>query len=51
MERCLINNLKENELSTIKGMINTVRNTKYMVFIIIKDRSGFIQVSIDKGTQ
>ena len=51
MERTLINSLIENKLSEIRGMISKVRDTKYMVFIIIKDRSGFIQVSIDKGNQ
>ena len=51
MERSLINNLEENKLSEIRGMINKVRDTKYMVFIMIKDRSGFIQVSIDKNEQ
>ena len=48
MERVLINNLKENELSRISGMVNKIRDTKYMVFVILKDRSGFIQVSVDK---
>jgi len=51
MERSLIKNLEKNKLSEIRGMINKVRDTKYMVFIMIKDRSGFIQVSIDKNEQ
>lgn len=51
MERILINKLKENEQSKISGMVYKVRDTKYMVFIMIKDRSGFIQVSIDKNNQ
>lgn len=46
--RTLIKNLKENEVCSISGMINKVRDTKYMVFIVIKDRTGHIQVSIDK---
>ena len=48
MERCLINDLKENNTSMISGMIEKVRDTKYMVFIIIKDRTSKIQVSIEK---
>lgn len=48
MERCLIKNLKENEISNIRGMVFKVRDTKYMVFIMLKDRSGYIQVSVDK---
>lgn len=51
MERSLINNLKENELSNIKGMVQNVRNTKYMIFIILRDRSGHIQVSVDKQNE
>ncbi len=49
MTRVLINDLEENKKSTIKGYISTIRDTKYMIFIILKDRSGLIQVSIDKG--
>ena len=48
MERILIKNLEENELSKISGMIKTIRNTKYMIFIKLKDRTGYIQVSVDK---
>ena len=48
MERTLIKNLEENELSKISGMIKTIRNTKYMIFIKLKDRTGHIQVSVDK---
>lgn len=48
MERILINNLKENEEARISGWARTIRNTKYMIFIILEDRSSQIQVSIDK---
>ena len=51
MERTLINKLKENEESRISGFATKIRDTKYMIFVILRDRSGFIQVSIDKGTQ
>ena len=51
MERILIKNLKEDSLCTIKGMVAKVRDTKYMIFVMLKDRSGEIQVSIDKSTQ
>ena len=46
--RTLINNLKENESTSISGVINKIRDTKYMVFVILKDVSGHIQVSIEK---
>ena len=48
MERTLINNLEEEKESLIKGHITKIRNTKYMYFIILEDRSSSIQVSIEK---
>ena len=51
MNRVLINDIKENEETKISGFIESLRDTRYMVFIILKDISGKIQVSIDKGTQ
>ena len=49
--RTLINDLEENKISTISGYASKIRNTKYMIFVMLHDRSGKIQVSIDKGTQ
>ena len=51
MERILIKDLETDKISRISGMVNKVRNTKYMVFIILKDRSSYIQVSIDKTNE
>ena len=48
MERCLISNLKENEESKISGWAKKIRDTKYMIFVVLEDRSGSIQVSIEK---
>lgn len=48
MKRTLINNLKENEETKISGWAKKIRNTKYMYFIILEDRTGSIQVSIEK---
>ena len=48
MKRELINELQENKASRISGWAETIRDTKYMIFIILKDASGKIQVSIDK---
>ena len=50
MKRVLIKELKENETSKISGWIDTIRDTKYMIFIMLHDRSGKIQVSIEKST-
>ena len=51
MKRILINELVENEESKISGFASKIRDTKYMIFVILKDRTGSIQVSLDKGTQ
>ena len=51
MQRSLIKNLEENKISEIRGMVSKVRDTKYMVFIMLKDASSFIQISIDKNEQ
>lgn len=51
MKRSLIKDLESEKISKISGMVSKVRDTKYMVFIIVKDRSSFIQVSIDKNEQ
>ena len=48
MIRTLINELKENEESKISGWAKKIRDTKYMYFIVLQDRSGTIQVSIEK---
>lgn len=49
MQRTLIKYLKEDTLTTISGWATKIRDTKYMLFIILQDRSGMIQVSIDKA--
>ena len=49
MKRTLLKNLKENEETKIAGFIEKIRDTKYMLFVIVKDRTGFIQVSLDKN--
>ena len=48
MKRTLISELKENEEAKISGFLEKIRDTKYMVFAVLKDMSGTIQVSIDK---
>ncbi len=49
--RTLIKDLEENKKVKISGWVTKVRDTKWMLFIIVKDISGSIQVSLDKGTQ
>ena len=47
MERTLIENLAEHidEQVTIKGWLQTLRDQKNMQFLIIRDRTGLVQVS------
>lgn len=47
--RTLLKNLSENEECKIAGYIEKLRDTKYMIFIVLRDISGFIQISIDKN--
>lgn len=51
MKRSLINDLVESNVSKISGVVDKVRDTKYMVFVVLKDRSGHIQVSVDKQNE
>ncbi len=49
--RTKINELEENQVTTISGLVDKIRDTKYMVFIILQDTTGHIQVSIEKKEQ
>ena len=51
MKREYIENLKENSQTKISGFVEKVRDTRYMVFVVLKDITGKIQVSIDKEKQ
>lgn len=51
MKRQLIQTLKINEPTKISGWVETFRDTRYMIFVVLKDASGKIQVSVDKGEQ
>ena len=46
--RTRIIELEENKITNISGLVEKVRDTKYMVFVVIKDITGHIQVSIEK---
>ena len=43
-----IEELQAGQRSAIAGFIEKIRDTRYMVFVVFKDRSGKIQLSIDK---
>ena len=48
MNRIFIKDLEENKNVKIAGFVEKLRDTKYMVFVILKDITGSIQVSIEK---
>ena len=48
MNRVFIKDLENNKATKIAGFVEKLRDTKYMIFIILKDISGTIQVSIEK---
>lgn len=49
MERITLSEAKFDVPCKIAGYVEKIRNTKYMVFVILKDRTGRVQVSFDKG--
>ncbi len=51
MERTLIKRLNENEQTKVAGFVTKIRDTKYMVFLMLKDFTGEIQVSFSKEEQ
>ena len=49
MERVLINNIKLNEKNLVCGFVENIRNKKSMAFIVLRDVSGKIQITVEKG--
>jgi len=49
MQRTYLKDVKNGEECLIEGFIETIRDQKSMQFIIIKDISGKIQVTVDKA--
>jgi aspartyl-tRNA synthetase len=47
MERTLIGSLKEhlNETVTVQGWLQTLRDQKNMQFLILRDRTGLVQIA------
>ena len=48
MERTLIKNIKGGMTVNLRGFVDTIRNQKSIQFIIIRDRSGKVQVTVFK---
>lgn len=51
MKRELINSLTPNLKTKVSGFVDVFRDTKYMIFVVLKDISGKVQVSVDKQNQ
>ena len=49
MKRKLIAEIKTGETVNIRGFVETIRDTKSMQFIILRDRSGKVQVTVIKS--
>jgi len=50
MERTYIRSLRMGEKQKIQGFLERVRDTKRMAFLIVRDISGKIQVTVDKAS-
>ena len=48
MKRSLIKDAKPNELVKIQGFVENCRNKRTMCFIVVRDISSKIQVTVDK---
>ena len=48
MERSYISDVKLNERNKIQGFIENIRNKKTMAFIVLKDITGKLQLTIEK---
>ena len=49
MERSLIKNLKLDEQNKLYGFVENIRNKKTMAFIVLRDVTGKVQVTVEKG--
>ena len=48
MKRTMIQQAPVNEPVKIEGFIEHIRNTRYMAFLVVRDRSGSVQATIEK---
>ena len=48
MKRSMIKDIKLNEINHVGGFVENIRNKKYMCFIVLRDVSGKLQLTIEK---
>lgn len=51
MERTYIKDLKPDVEQKMQGFIDKIRETKSMIFVVLKDTTGKIQVTVDRNSQ
>jgi len=49
MKRIYINQIKAGEQARVAGFVDSIRNKKTMAFIVLKDITGRLQVTVEKG--
>ncbi len=49
MKRTMISQARVNEPVLIQGFVEHIRNTRYMAFLVLRDRSGKLQATIEKS--
>ena len=49
MERVLVANAKSDEYVRVGGFVENLRNKRWMAFIVLRDMSGKLQLTVDKG--
>ena len=48
MKRCFIKDIKLGEVNKVAGFVENIRNKKSMAFIVIRDITGKLQITIEK---
>ena len=48
MKRTLIRDIKLGEVNKVAGFVENIRNKKWMAFIVIRDVTGKLQITIEK---
>ena len=49
MERTLVANARPDEFTRVGGFVENLRNKRWMAFIVLRDVSGKLQLTVDKG--
>ena len=53
MKRLFLNELKDhfNEEVTISGFVDSIRNLQWVQFIVLKDETGKVQITVEKSLE